>query len=390
MKILHTSDWHLGKKLEGYSRIEEQEKFLEELKEICNREKIQVILIAGDVYDSSNPPVEAEKLYFKAIKDLSNNGDRLIIVIAGNHDNPEKLLASTPFSSEYGIITFGKPLEVKELGQYGKWEVIESFEGGILVKKDEEELFINALPYPSEKELNELLSDNSKEYSERIGEILTQTHSHKKKDTKSIIISHLFTLGATKEGSERDIDLGGSVYFDLNYAPKADYIALGHIHKPMNFDKNNAYYCGSPIEYRVSENTFDKKVLVKNLDTGEMKDIFLTNHKAIKSYTTKSIEEALEVSEKLMDKNEWIYLYIESDRPLKNHETRDIKKNKNIIEIIPKINWLKEDDMELSHTELNISDSFKNYYKSKNNVLPNEELLKIFLSIIGELEHETN
>jgi hypothetical protein len=105
---------------------------------------------------------------------------------------------------------------------------------------------------------------------------------------------------------------------------------------------------------------------------------------------TKSIEEALEVSEKLMDKNEWIYLYIESDRPLKNHETRDIKKNKNIIEIIPKINWLKEDDMELSHTELNISDSFKNYYKSKNNVLPNEELLKIFLSIIGELEHETN
>ena len=131
MKILHTSDWHLGKKLEGYSRIEEQEKFLEELKEICNREEIQVILIAGDVYDSSNPPVEAEKLYFKAIKDLSNNGDRLIIVIAGNHDNPEKLLASTPFSSEYGIITFGKPLEVKELGQYGKWEVIESFEGGI-------------------------------------------------------------------------------------------------------------------------------------------------------------------------------------------------------------------------------------------------------------------
>ena len=390
MKILHTSDWHLGKKLEGYSRIEEQEKFLEELKEICNREEIQVILIAGDVYDSSNPPVEAEKLYFKAIKDLSNNGDRLIIVIAGNHDNPEKLLASTPFSSEYGIITFGKPLEVKELGQYGKWEVIESFEGGILVKKDEEELFINALPYPSEKELNELLSDNSKETSERIGEILTQTHSHKKKDTKSIIISHLFTLGATKEGSERDIDLGGSVYFDLNYAPKADYIALGHIHKPMNFDKNNAYYCGSPIEYRVSENTFDKKVLVKNLDTGEMKDIFLTNHKAIKSYTTKSIEEALEVSEKLMDKNEWIYLYIESDRTLKNHETRDIKKNKNIIEIIPKINWLKEDDMDLSHTELNISDSFKNYYKSKNNVLPNEELLKIFLSIIGELEHETN
>ena len=313
-----------------------------------------------------------------------------MIVIAGNHDNPEKLLATTPFSSEYGIITFGKPLEVKELGQYGKWEVIESFEGGILVKKDEEELFINALPYPSEKELNELLSDNSKEYSERIGEILTQTHSHKKKDTKSIIISHLFTLGATKEGSERDIDLGGSVYFDLNYAPKADYIALGHIHKPMNFDKNNAYYCGSPIEYRVSENTFDKKVLVKNLDTGDITDIFLTNHKAIKSYTTKSIEEALEVSEKLMDKNEWIYLYIESDRPLKNHETRDIKKNKNIIEIIPKINWLKEDDMELSHTELNISDSFKNYYKSKNNVLPNEELLKIFLSIIGELEHETN
>lgn len=390
MKILHTSDWHLGKKLEGYSRIEEQENFLEELKEICDREEIQVIFIAGDIYDSSNPPVEAEKLYFQAIKDLSKNGERLIIVIAGNHDNPEKLLASTPFSNEYGIITFGKPLEVKELGKYGKWEVVESFEGGVLVKKDDSKLFINALPYPSEKELNEILSDNSKEYSQRIGEILTQTQNHKKENVKSVIISHLFTLGATKDGSERDIDLGGSVCFDLKYAPKADYIALGHIHKPMNFSNYNAHYCGSPIEYRVSENVFDKKVLVKNLDTGDLKDIFLTNHKAIKSYTAKSIEEAMEISERLMNENQWIYLYIESDRPLKNNETREIKKNKNIIEIIPKINWLKETDLDLDNNELNITDSFKNYYKSKNNILPSDDLLKSFLSLIEELEYETN
>lgn len=390
MKILHTSDWHLGKKLEGYSRIEEQEKFLEELKEICDREEIDILLIAGDIYDSSNPPVEAEKLYFQAIKDLSNKGERLIIVIAGNHDNPEKLLASTPFSNEYGIITFGKPLEMKKLGKYGKWEVVESFEGGVLVKKDKNELFINALPYPSEKELNELLSDNSKEYSQRIGEILNQTQKHKKEDIKSVIISHLFTLGATKDGSERDIDLGGSVFFDLNFAPRADYIALGHIHKPMSFNNYNAYYCGSPIEYRVSESSFDKRVLIKNLDTEEIKDVYLTNHKAIKSYTAKSIEEAIEISDKLFNKNEWIYLYIESDRPLKNNETREIKKNKNIVEIIPKINWMNDSEMALDSRELPINDLFKNYYKSKNNVLPSDELLKSFLSVIEELEYETN
>jgi len=91
-----------------------------------------------------------------------------------------------------------------------------------------------------------------------------------------------------------------------------------------------------------------------------------------------------------MNENQWIYLYIESDRPLKNNETREIKKNKNIIEIIPKINWLKETDLDLDNNELNITDSFKNYYKSKNNILPSDDLLKSFLSLIEELEYETN
>lgn len=387
MKILHTSDWHLGKKLEGFSRIEEQSQFLNDLNNICNEKNIDILVIAGDIYDSKNPPVEAEKLYFKNIKKLSNEGNRLIIIIAGNHDNPEKLLASAPFAEEYGIICFGKHSEKKEIGSYGKWDVTESYEGSIVIKNNKNKsIFVNALPYTGEKELNEIFTEE--EYSKKIGDLLSKSHNNNKNNLQSIIISHLFTLGLNQNENS---SLGGSTEFNLSYFPKADYIALGHIHKSMKFKDYNAYYCGSPIEYRVSENSYDKKVLIKDFEIGSIEEILLKNYKPIKKYTAFSIEEAIEISEKLNDSNEWIYLFIETIIPLKNNEIREIKKNKNIIEIIPKIIYKDNEKENIENEEtLNINEAFKKFYNKKYSTQPNEDILNIFNNLIEEIENETN
>ena len=88
MRILHTGDWHLGKNLEGQSRMDEQEMFLKDFVNIVEENKIDLIIIAGDVYDSPNPPARAERMFYDTLKQLSKDGDRMTLVISGNHDSP--------------------------------------------------------------------------------------------------------------------------------------------------------------------------------------------------------------------------------------------------------------------------------------------------------------
>ena len=104
MRLIHTADWHLGKHIEGHSRLEEQELFLEDFVNIVKERDADVVLIAGDIYDSSNPPAKAEQLFYDTLKKISDGGRRLTIVIAGNHDNPERLVSATPLAMEHGII----------------------------------------------------------------------------------------------------------------------------------------------------------------------------------------------------------------------------------------------------------------------------------------------
>ena len=118
MRILHTGDWHLGKNLEGASRMDEQELFLNDFVDIVEKNKVDLVIIAGDVYDNSNPPARAEKMFYDTLKKLSKNGERLILVIAGNHDNPERLSAITPLAEEMGILVFGYPLSKTNKAKY--------------------------------------------------------------------------------------------------------------------------------------------------------------------------------------------------------------------------------------------------------------------------------
>lgn len=90
MRLLHTSDWHLGKLLEGHSRLEEQEYFLEDLLKIAEENTVDMVFVTGDIYDTYNPPAQAEKLFFTSIKELSRGGECPIIIIAGNHDSPDR------------------------------------------------------------------------------------------------------------------------------------------------------------------------------------------------------------------------------------------------------------------------------------------------------------
>ena len=170
MKILHTADWHIGKLLEGKSRLEEQRIVLEQFVSIADTTNADVICIAGDVFDNGHPSAGAEMLLYHTLKELSKQGQRLVVLIAGNHDQPSRLEAIVPLAREHGIIIYGTPRTKIPSGKYGNFE-IESLEEGVFSFscKGEKAVFA-CIPYVSEKTLNEVLyrEEDSDEKREQI------------------------------------------------------------------------------------------------------------------------------------------------------------------------------------------------------------------------------
>ncbi|WP_300358635.1 hypothetical protein [Fusobacterium sp.] len=159
----------------------------------------------------------------------------------------------------------------------------------------------------------------------------------------------------------------------------------------MKFTKYKAFYSGSPIEYRVSENKYNKKIFIADVKTDDLKidEIDITNYKPINNYKCNSIEDALNISSEKLESNEWIYLEIESDRTLVASEVKKIKENKNVVDIYLKLKGNSYEKSEIldDSMEKNIKEAFVKYYKFSNNsaeIEPSIELLNLFDKLITD------
>lgn len=398
MRILHTSDWHLGKHLENYSRLAEQEKFIDDLVEIVEENEVDMILIAGDVYDTSNPPARAERLFYDSLKRLSNGGKRVIIAIAGNHDNPDRLSASRPLAYEHGIILLGTPKSSVEPGRIGLHEIVKADEGSIEININNENIIIITLPYPSEQRLNEVFKDvkdieeMQKSYSQRIGHIFNEQATKFRDDTINIATSHIYVAGGETTDSERPIQIGGGLTVEVDMLPeKAQYIALGHLHRPQSVRRKGikAFYSGSPLQYSKSERSYSKCVYLVDVKVGEeaeVSEIYLKNRKPIEVWKCNSIDEAFEKCNANQEREVWAYLEIITDRVLGQSEIKEIKKLKpDILAINPIFEEVEESKGEEERLkEKNILELFREFYIHKNKVEPADEFMKLFSKIVNE------
>lgn len=407
MRVLHTGDWHLGKNLEGQSRMDEQELFLKDFIDIVEKNKIDLVIIAGDVYDSSNPPARAEKMFYNTLKKLSKSGERLTLVIAGNHDNPERLVAAGPLAMEHGIIMVGTPKTVVQCGEYGQHKVINSGEGFIEIEINNEKAVILTVPYPSEKRLNEVIygdmdsdEDRLKTYEERIKSLFDSLKKNYREDTINLAVSHLFAMGSEEGGSERSIQLGGSYIVNGSCLPyEAQYIALGHVHKPQVVPGTNkkARYSGSPIHYNKKEINITKKCFiidVKPKEECKISEVEFKVYKPIEIWKCESIDDAIKRCEENKDRDCWVYLEINCDRYIREDEIKKMKEiKKDILEIIPKIKN-SEDDVEgdVAIQEKSFEEIFRDFYKKERNVEADDEIVSLLLKLINEEgeENETN
>ena len=403
MRFIHTSDWHIGKNLEGHSRLEEQEKFCNDFIKIVETNNIDMVIIAGDVYDTSNPPAGAETLFYKTICKLADNGNRCVLVIAGNHDNPERLSAITPLAKEQGIIILGYPLSSITKLKYNGYEIVEAKEGYMKLDIKGEKVCVITLPYPSEKRLNDAIrgveseEELQKTYSSKIGDIFRKLEENFEEDSINIAVSHLFVCGGDPSDSERQIQLGGSLVVDKHDLPqKSQYTALGHLHKPQKASERlNVYYSGSPLQYSVKENMYAKGANIVEIHAKEnpvITPIYFNNYKPIEIFKCDGIEQALKVCEENKDRDIWSYFEIKTEEVISQDNIKKMKSYlKDIVEIKPIITSEYEEN-NIDVKEKSMAQLFNDFYKFKEKCEPRGELMDLFLNIVSEEgeDDETN
>lgn len=406
MKILHTSDWHLGKSLEGFSRIEEQEKFCLDLVDIVRKRDIDLVLLAGDVYDTYNPPARAENLFYDTLVKLAENGKRCVMVIAGNHDNPDRLEAINSMAARMGIVILGYPMSKASEAVYDGFEILEAKEGFTKIKIRDEIANIISIPYPSESRLNHAFEnyldkeDMQTSYSNKVGHLFRSLEENYRDGEINIAMSHIFVVGSSITDSERRIELGGGLLVEKDQLPReSQYTALGHIHKPQRMSKTyNAYYSGSPIQYSKSERDSAKSVYIVDIEAGseaEVDRVYINNYKNIEVYRAKSVSHALDICQEKKDQDVFSYFEIETEESISQDTIKAMKSlMKNIIEIKPIIkSQIDQEEEKLIDLDMSrINDYFVDFYKKENEGLePRASLVDLFSSLLGrEEDHEAN
>ena len=209
MKILHTSDWHVGKRLMGRERLREQAEVLDEIVRICDDEAIELVLLAGDVFDTYTPSSEAEELFFSKIK-LVAGENRAVLIISGNHDDGVRLSAVSPLAEEQGVYIVGNartPIAIKQTAR--KIKPVQAGKGFVVFENaNGEKAFVSTLPYPNEARFKEEKSELS--YLERMKGWIDEGVSGNTEGLPSVFLAHIFVAGGAVSDSEREIDLGGA------------------------------------------------------------------------------------------------------------------------------------------------------------------------------------
>jgi len=256
MRILHTADWHIGKQLNNTSLIEDQEYILKKLIEIIKEERPDVLVVAGDIYDRSIPPVEAVELLDRAFNKILLELNIPIIAIAGNHDNGERI----SFAS--GILKNNKLYIEGRL----KPEISK-----IVLEDDYGPVNFYVIPYAEPAYVRELYNDKGvKSYNDAMKVIMNVINQDINLEQRNVAITHGFITGIEEPetcDSERALYVGGTDHVSYEYFKQFNYTALGHLHCKQKAGDERIRYSGSILKYSFSEVNHYKGVQLIDIDS---------------------------------------------------------------------------------------------------------------------------
>jgi exonuclease SbcD len=264
VKIVHTSDWHVGRRWKGIQRLDEMEVVLDRLGDFIERESIDLVLHTGDIFDNRNPPAEAERLVNRFFVRIGRAGAHMV-VIAGNHDDPQRLDARSLLAEYANVQILGRPRSAEQ----GGTRVIETRCG--------DKAMVAALPFASAGawvSALDLAADEASarsKYARMFQRAVQNLSQPFRKDTVNLLMAHTHLEGAVFGDSERRVHVSEDWAATTQTLPTtAGYIALGHIHKPQKVGGTlPAYYAGSPLQMDFGEAGQEKTFVVVTVSPGK-------------------------------------------------------------------------------------------------------------------------
>ncbi len=266
MKLLHTSDWHVGKAMRGQSRAEEHEAVLAEITGIAAAEAVDLVLVTGDLFETSAPSPEAEAIVYRHLLGLAGTGAE-VVVIAGNHDNPRRLTAVAPLLALGRVRVLAEPARADE--------------GGVvsLTTAAGERVEVALLPFVSQRGIvkaDDLMggeaADHSATYAERLRRLVDRlTDGLGGEDAVRVLAAHAMVSGGTLGGGERQAHTIFQYELPAGAFPGSlSYVALGHLHRTQQVPGAAcpAWYPGSPLALDFGEESDAKAVLVVEVEPG--------------------------------------------------------------------------------------------------------------------------
>ncbi|MEO6168152.1 MAG: exonuclease subunit SbcD [Chitinophagales bacterium] len=402
MRILHTADWHLGKRLENFSRLNEQEEVLEEICNIAEQQAVDVVLIAGDLFDTFNPSTEAVELFYKTVKRLANNGSRAVVAIAGNHDSPERIEAPDPLARECGIIFAGFPNSiVKPFSIKNGIEVTKSDTGFLELKLPLSDFPLRLLltPYASELRLKSFFGTDDTEVALRK---LLQQHwqqlaaTYCDEEGVNMLVAHLYLMKKDAPAPEEPDDekpilhLGGAqAIYSENIPSHLQYVALGHLHRKQVIDISPCpvIYSSSPLAYSFSEANQQKYVMLIDASPAasvKIQEIPLKKGKRLLRFRSEKISDAIDWLKEHRD------ALVEITMVMENFLTAEERKqlyavHPFIINIIPEVKNGMSENKVTANPDItkNINELFNDYFKHRTGQQPNENILNLFKELLA-------
>ena len=252
MRLLHTSDWHIGIKLGNFDYLPSQKEFANWLLAIVKTEAIDVVLVAGDIFDKSTPSEDSINLVDEIFVNLLGIGVS-VVVISGNHDSAERLNFCSRAMESAGLYIRTEQRNLSDIGE------------PIHLEKNGESVSIIPIPFLDPQRVIEI-GEAERSHGGLIKEILRVRIKEVEDPSKTVVMSHAFVAGGSESDSERKISVGGAARVATDVYQGFGYVALGHLHRPQPVGGPNMYYSGTPLQYSFSE---EHSKTVRIIEIGE-------------------------------------------------------------------------------------------------------------------------
>lgn len=262
MRLLHTSDWHVGKLMRGASRADEHRAVLAEMATVAADESVDLVLVAGDLFETSAPGPESEQVVYRGLLDLAEVAP--VLVVAGNHDNARRLEAVAP------LLTLGRVQVRTQVARPDEGGVVRVDAGGVPVQ-------VAMLPFVSKRGIvraDALMRDEayqlSQAYTDRLGVLVRALTEGFAADTVNVVCAHAFAAGGTTGGGERSVHTIEDYSLSaLAFPVTAQYVALGHLHRSQDVPgATRIRYSGSPLQLDFGETANTSSVTVVDVEPG--------------------------------------------------------------------------------------------------------------------------